>query len=134
MKALHDLTVLHRDLKCANIFLGSKGEVKLGEMDVNQKNYERHASGSVATTKKRKRRRGGGRMSRDLKAAEYGKSHNLHTVAGCRIADDIVGRDPLLQGVSFEPNVPVRASQPLVALGVGGGRGSAVDIGGVRVV
>lgn len=36
LKALHDLKVLHRDLKCANIFLGSKGEVKLGDLNVSK--------------------------------------------------------------------------------------------------
>ena len=31
LKALHDLDILHRDLKCANIFLFNDGVVKLGD-------------------------------------------------------------------------------------------------------
>ena len=36
MKALHDLRVLHRDLKCANVFLTKEGQVKLGDMNVSK--------------------------------------------------------------------------------------------------
>mmetsp|Transcript_26061 Transcript_26061/g.65693 ORF Transcript_26061/g.65693 Transcript_26061/m.65693 type:complete len:892 (+) Transcript_26061:527-3202(+) len=36
LKALHELKILHRDLKCANVFLGSKGEVKLGDLNVSK--------------------------------------------------------------------------------------------------
>jgi NIMA (never in mitosis gene a)-related kinase len=36
LKALHDLKVCHRDIKCANIFCTSKGEVKLGDFNVSK--------------------------------------------------------------------------------------------------
>ena len=36
LKALHDLKVCHRDIKCANIFLNSKGEIKLGDFNVSK--------------------------------------------------------------------------------------------------
>lgn len=36
LKALHDLDILHRDLKCANIFLFNDGVVKLGDMNVSK--------------------------------------------------------------------------------------------------
>jgi NIMA (never in mitosis gene a)-related kinase len=36
LKALHDLKVCHRDIKCANIFLTSKGEIKLGDFNVSK--------------------------------------------------------------------------------------------------
>lgn len=36
LKALHDSKICHRDLKCANIFLTSKGEVKLGDFNVSK--------------------------------------------------------------------------------------------------
>merc|ERR550514_1747928 len=34
--ALHDLRILHRDLKCANVFLNTNGEVKLGDFNVSK--------------------------------------------------------------------------------------------------
>lgn len=36
LKALHDSKICHRDLKCANIFLTSKGEAKLGDFNVSK--------------------------------------------------------------------------------------------------
>ena len=36
MKALHDLKILHRDIKCANIFLAKDGTVKLGDLNVSK--------------------------------------------------------------------------------------------------
>lgn len=36
LKALHDLKICHRDIKCANIFLTTKREVKLGDLNVSK--------------------------------------------------------------------------------------------------
>lgn len=36
LKALHDKSILHRDLKCANIFLNKDGAVKLGDLNVSK--------------------------------------------------------------------------------------------------
>ena len=36
LKALHDLKILHRDLKSANIFLFNDGTAKLGDMNVSK--------------------------------------------------------------------------------------------------
>ena len=36
LKALHDLNVMHRDLKSANIFLNHDYTVKLGDMNVSK--------------------------------------------------------------------------------------------------
>lgn len=36
LKALHDLKICHRDIKCANIFLTKNGEAKLGDMNVSK--------------------------------------------------------------------------------------------------
>jgi NIMA (never in mitosis gene a)-related kinase len=36
MKSLHDLKILHRDIKCANIFLNKDGTVKLGDLNVSK--------------------------------------------------------------------------------------------------
>lgn len=36
LKALHDSKICHRDLKCANVFMTTKGEVKLGDFNVSK--------------------------------------------------------------------------------------------------
>ena len=36
LKALHDLKICHRDIKCANIFLTKEGVVKLGDLNVSK--------------------------------------------------------------------------------------------------
>lgn len=36
LKALHDMQILHRDLKCANVFLTKNGSAKLGDMNVSK--------------------------------------------------------------------------------------------------
>lgn len=35
LKALHDLKICHRDIKCANMFL-SKGKIKIGDLNVSK--------------------------------------------------------------------------------------------------
>ena len=36
LKALHDMKIMHRDIKCANLFLTSDGIVKLGDLNVSK--------------------------------------------------------------------------------------------------
>lgn len=36
LKALHDLKIVHRDIKCANLFLTKNGLVKLGDLNVSK--------------------------------------------------------------------------------------------------
>ena len=36
LKALHDNKIMHRDLKCANIFLMKNGTLKLGDLNVSK--------------------------------------------------------------------------------------------------
>ena len=36
LKALHDLRILHRDMKSANIFLSKEGPAKIGDMNVSK--------------------------------------------------------------------------------------------------
>ena len=34
--ALHDLKIVHRDIKCANLFLTKAGELRLGDLNVSK--------------------------------------------------------------------------------------------------
>jgi NIMA (never in mitosis gene a)-related kinase 1/4/5 len=36
LKSMHDLNIMHRDLKSANVFLNSDESVKLGDMNVSK--------------------------------------------------------------------------------------------------
>jgi NIMA (never in mitosis gene a)-related kinase len=36
LKALHELNILHRDLKSANVFMNADGVVKLGDLNVSK--------------------------------------------------------------------------------------------------
>ena len=36
LKALHDLKICHRDIKCANIFITKDGIIKLGDLNVSK--------------------------------------------------------------------------------------------------
>ena len=36
LQALHDRSIVHRDIKCANIFLTKDGTVKLGDLNVSK--------------------------------------------------------------------------------------------------
>ena len=36
LKTLHDMRILHRDLKCANVFMCRDGTIKLGDMNVSK--------------------------------------------------------------------------------------------------
>ena len=36
LKALHDLKICHRDIKCANLFMTKEGVVKLGDLNVSK--------------------------------------------------------------------------------------------------
>lgn len=36
LKAMHDLNIMHRDLKSANVFLNKDSTVKLGDMNVSK--------------------------------------------------------------------------------------------------
>ena len=36
LEALHELKIVHRDLKCANVFLTKDGTVKLGDLNVSK--------------------------------------------------------------------------------------------------
>jgi len=48
LKALHDLKILHRDLKSANVFLFKNGMVKLGDLNVSKrvKNFSETQTGT----------------------------------------------------------------------------------------
>lgn len=36
LQALHDLKIVHRDIKCANLFLTKEGVLKLGDLNVSK--------------------------------------------------------------------------------------------------
>lgn len=36
LKCLHDMKIMHRDLKCANVFLTKDGVYKLGDLNVSK--------------------------------------------------------------------------------------------------
>jgi NIMA (never in mitosis gene a)-related kinase 1/4/5 len=36
LQSLHDANVVHRDLKCANVFLSTDGTFKLGDLNVSK--------------------------------------------------------------------------------------------------
>ena len=36
LKSMHDLNIMHRDLKSANVFLNTDDSVKLGDMNVSK--------------------------------------------------------------------------------------------------
>ena len=36
LQALHDLRIVHRDIKCANIFMTKEGVLKLGDLNVSK--------------------------------------------------------------------------------------------------
>lgn len=36
LKALHQMKIFHRDLKCANVFLFKDGSAKLGDLNVSK--------------------------------------------------------------------------------------------------
>jgi NIMA (never in mitosis gene a)-related kinase len=38
LKALHEMNICHRDLKCANVFITGEGVLKLGDMNVSKIN------------------------------------------------------------------------------------------------
>ena len=36
LQCLHDLKIVHRDIKCANLFLTKDGTLKLGDLNVSK--------------------------------------------------------------------------------------------------
>ena len=49
LKALHDKKILHRDIKAANILIGSAGEAKIGDLNVSKVGIANSASTQVGT-------------------------------------------------------------------------------------
>ena len=49
LKALHDLKILHRDLKSANVFLFNDGSAKLGDLNVSKHNKKNMATTQTGT-------------------------------------------------------------------------------------
>jgi len=36
LKSLHDMKIVHRDIKCANMFLTKQGDLKVGDLNVSK--------------------------------------------------------------------------------------------------
>ena len=36
LQMLHDMKIVHRDIKCANLFLSKEGNLKLGDLNVSK--------------------------------------------------------------------------------------------------
>ena len=49
LKTLHDNKILHRDLKCANVFLSAENVYKLGDLNVSKVNKRGFASTQTGT-------------------------------------------------------------------------------------
>jgi len=55
MKYLHEKSIVHRDIKCANILINKKGEVKIGDfglariIDIKENNIKKHLTPGVVT-------------------------------------------------------------------------------------